>query len=215
MSFFIQLIETTDAERCELEGLQKIQDMLGGKMTREEYIAFLLDLYHVVWHFVPIMGAAASRCPDAFRQVRYHLYHEIEEEKGHELMVLEDLKIFGVEAEAVKARTPSYPVQAMLAYNYYTCERVHPCGVIGMLYALEFISSVYSGQLAAAISLGLKMPLPQGFTFLDSHSAMDLNHLAELRELLQTIDDPAAQKIIMNAIQVNFYLFKQFMLFIT
>ncbi|MDB5764843.1 MAG: hypothetical protein JWQ21_3838 [Herminiimonas sp.] len=211
MSFFIQLLETTDANRCELEGLQKIQDMLNGKMTREEYKTFLIDLYHIVWHFCPIMAAAASRCPDEFVEVRYHLYHNIDEEKGHEKMVLNDLEVFGVDAAAVKASQPSYAVQTLIAYNYYASERIHPCCVVGMLYALELISSVYSGQLATSISLGLDMPLPQGFSFLDSHSAMDLDHVAELRELLQTIEDPSIQDIIINAIKVNFYLFIGFL----
>ncbi|HEV7619452.1 MAG TPA: iron-containing redox enzyme family protein [Burkholderiaceae bacterium] len=211
MSFFIRLLETTDANRCELEGLPKIQEMLNGKMTREEYKAFLIDLYHIVWHFCPIMAAAASRCPDEFKEVRYHLYHSIEEEKGHETMVLNDLKVFGISAETVQASVPSYAVQAMLGYNYYTCERIHPCSVAGMLYGLELISSVYSGELATSISLGLDMPLPHGFTFLDSHSAMDLDHVAELRKLFQTIHDPHVQEIIINAIQMNFYLFTEFM----
>lgn len=211
MSFFIELLETTDANRCELEGLQKIQDMLNGKMTREEYKTFLTDLYHIVWHFCPIMAAAASRCPDQFADVRYHLYHNIDEEKGHEKMVLEDLKVFGVDADTVMSSRPSYAVQTLVAYNYYASERIHPCCVVGMLYALELISSVYSGQLATSISLGLDMPLPDGFSFLDSHSAMDLDHVAELRELLQTIEDPAVQAIIINAIKVNFYLFIAFL----
>lgn len=214
MSFFIRLLEMTDANRCKLEGVQKIQDMLNGKMTRDEYKAFLMDLYHIVWHFCPTMAAAASRCPDQFKDVRYHLYHSIEEEKGHEDMVLADLEVFGVDADTVRASPPSYPVQAMLAYNYYTSERVHPCSVVGMLYALELVSSVYSGQLATSISLGLDMPLPQGFTFMDSHSAMDLDHVAELRELLRTIEDPQVQDIIINAIQMNFHLFIQFMEYI-
>jgi pyrroloquinoline quinone (PQQ) biosynthesis protein C len=201
----------TDANRVELEGLPKIQEMLNGKMTQEEYKAFLMDIYHVVWHFCPIMATAASRCSDEFSEVRSHLYHNIEEEKGHENMVLDDLKAFGVDADAVRANKPSAPVLAMIAYNYYTSERVHPCTVIGMLYSLELISSVYSGQLATSISLGLDMPIAQGFTFLDSHSAMDLDHVAELRELLQKIEDPEVQEIIIDAIQMNFYMFIQFM----
>lgn len=212
MSFFIRLLEMTDANRCELEGLQKIQDMLNGKMGREEYKMFLTNLYHIVWHFCPIMAAAASRCPDEFIDVRYHLYHSIEEEKGHERIVLEDLLTFGVDVATVKAAPVAHSVQALISYNYYASERVHPCCVIGMLYALELISSVYSGQLATSISLGLDMPLHQGgFSFLDSHSAMDLDHVAELRELLQTINDPVVQDIVINSIQMNFYLFIAFL----
>lgn len=211
MSFFIRLIEATDSNRRELEGLEKVQDMLNGKMSHDAYKAFLMDLYHIVWHFCPIMAAAASRCPDRFVEVRYHLYHNIDEEKGHEKMVLNDLKIFGVDANLVTTTPPSHAVQAMLAYNYYACERVHPCSVLGMLYVLEIISSVYGGQVATSISQGLGMPLPDGFSFLESHASMDLDHMANLRELLQTIGDEEVQEIIINAIQMNFYLFMEFL----
>jgi pyrroloquinoline quinone (PQQ) biosynthesis protein C len=211
VSFFIELLELTDESRVELESLPKIQDMLNGRMTLEEYKAFMTDIYHVVWHFCPIMAAAASRCSDDFVEVRQHLYHNIEEEKGHENMVLDDLKALGVDPDTVKASKASYSVQTMIAYNYHTVERVHPCTVIGMLYALELISSVYSGQLATSISLSLDLPMSKGFTFLDSHSAMDLDHIAALRELLQTIKDPKVQEIIIDAIRINFYMFVQFL----
>jgi pyrroloquinoline quinone (PQQ) biosynthesis protein C len=211
MSFFIRLLEATDTNRREMEALPKVQDMLHGRMSRAEYESFLRDLYHIVWHFCPIMATAASRCPDEFIAVRYHLYHNIDEEKGHEGMVLADLAVFGIQAEEVKSAPPSFPVQAMLAYNYHVSERVHPCGVLGMLYVLEIISSVYGGQVARSISEGLGMSLPTGFTFLDSHASMDLDHMAKLRELLQTIEDPVAQEHVINAIRMNFYLFVQFL----
>jgi pyrroloquinoline quinone (PQQ) biosynthesis protein C len=211
MSFFINLIEATDSNRREMEALPKVQDMLHSKMSQDAYKSFLMDLYHIVWHFCPIMAAAASRCPDKYVKVRYHLYHNIDEEKGHEKLVLADLKTFGIEENAVISAPPSYPVQAMISYNYHACERIHPCAVLGMLYVLEIISSVYGGQVAASIAQGLNMPLPQGFTFLESHASMDLDHMANLRELLQTIDDEETQKIIINAIQMNFYLFSEFL----
>jgi pyrroloquinoline quinone (PQQ) biosynthesis protein C len=213
MSFYIRLIETTDRNRREMEAQEKVQKMLNGEMSREEYKRFLMDLYHIVLHFCPIMAAAASRCADSFDAVRYHLYHNIDEEKGHEKMVLADLKTFGVEADAAIKAKPSFPVEAMLAYNYNGCERVHPCSVLGMLYVLEIISSVYGGQVAASIAEGLHMPLADGgFSFLDSHAAMDLDHMANLRALFETIEDSAVQDIIIRAIQMNFYLFTQFLI---
>jgi pyrroloquinoline quinone (PQQ) biosynthesis protein C len=212
MSFYIRLIEVTDRNRRELEAQEKVQKMLNGELSSEEYKRFLMDLYHIVLHFCPIMAAAASRCPDSFDAVRYHLYHNIDEEKGHEKLVLADLKKFGVEQEAVVKAKPSFPVEAMLAYNYHGCERVHPCSVLGMLYVLEIISSVYGGQVATSIAEGLHMQVEDGgFSFLDSHAAMDLDHMANLRVLLETIEDSAVQDIIIRAIQMNFYLFTDFL----
>lgn len=211
MSFFIELIESTDNSRRAMEALPRVQDMLNGRMSREAYKTFLMDLYHIVWHFCPTMAAAASRCPDEFIDVRQHFYESILEEKGHESMVLKDLAAFDVRPELVTASPPSYAVQSMIAYNYHASERIHPCAALGMLYVLEILSSVYGGQVATSISKGLKMELPEGFSFLESHASMDLDHMAKLRTLLQTIRDEPTQKVVINAIHMNFYHFSQFL----
>ncbi|HVB48731.1 MAG TPA: iron-containing redox enzyme family protein [Burkholderiales bacterium] len=208
MSFFITLIESTDASRRELEAIPKMNSMINRGLTLAEYKAFLHDLYYIVWHFCPIMGAAASRCDDRFRNVRYELYERIDEEKNHETWVLEDIEAVGGDVARVRANPPSPPVQAMVAFNYYCADRAHPCSVLGMLYSLEVIASAYAATLAQSIAktLGRDMDGP-GFKFLLSHSAMDQEHVAKLNVLVKTIDDPVAQESIMSATRVNFYQF--------
>jgi pyrroloquinoline quinone (PQQ) biosynthesis protein C len=126
-------------------------------------------------------------------------------------MVVADLKTFGMDEKIVVSTPPSAPVQAMIAYNYYAAERIHPCTVLGMLYVLEIISSVYGGQVAHSIAEGMDMPLPEGFTFLESHASMDLDHMANLRTLLGTIHDPEVQQTVTSSIEMNFYLFIAFL----
>lgn len=207
MSFFIRIVEATDESRRALEEIPKVHRMIHEGLSRPEYTRFLYDLYHVVWHFCPIMAAAAGRLSDRYRQVRYQLYENIEEEKGHEEWVLNDIRAIGADPEEAKRALPSAPVQAMIAFNYSYPDRVHPCGVLGMLYALEVISSVYGGRVAASIMKSLGMPGPEGFTFLQSHASMDQDHMAKLNRLVNTIDDAEAQDAIVNATRVNFYLF--------
>ena len=84
MSFFITLVESSDANRRAIETLPRVHSMMHKGLTLAEYRAFLRDLYHIVWHFCPIMAAAASRCNEGLRNIRYELYERIEEEKGHE-----------------------------------------------------------------------------------------------------------------------------------
>jgi pyrroloquinoline quinone (PQQ) biosynthesis protein C len=207
-SFFITLLEMTDASRREFEAIPKMNAMLARGLPLAEYQAFLHDLYYIVWHFCPTMASAASRCDDAFRNVRYELYERIEEEKGHDLWVLEDVEAVGGDVARIRALPPSAPVQCMLAFNYYCAERAHPCAILGMLYSLEIVASAYAATLAQSIAkaLGRDMDGP-GFRFLLSHSAMDQEHVAKLNILMKTIDDPAAQDAIVNATRVNFYQF--------
>lgn len=207
-SFFITLLEMTDMSRRELEAIPKMSSMLTQGLTLPEYRAFLHDLYYVVWHFCPIIAAAASRCGDEFRQVRYELYERIEEEKNHETWVLDDIRAIGGDVERVVAHPPSSAVQCMVGFNYFCAERSHPCAILGMLYSLEVIASAYAATLSQSIgkAIGRDVDGP-GFRFLMSHSAMDKDHVAKLNALVKTIKDPMAQGAIVNATRVNFYQF--------
>jgi pyrroloquinoline quinone (PQQ) biosynthesis protein C len=208
MSFFITLVEMTDASRRDLEATPKIQSMMHHGLALAEYKALLHDLYHIVWHFCPIMAVAAARCSDRFRDVRYELYERIGEEKGHEMWVLEDIEALGGDVAGAKANPPSAPVQAMIAFNYYGAERVHPCSVLGMLYMLEVVASVYGGKVSDSIARAIGREVDAGgFRFLSSHASMDVEHMAKLNRLVKTIDDAEAQAAIVNSTRVNFFQF--------
>ncbi len=210
MSFFITLIETTDASRRELEAEPKIHSMIHHGLTLPEYRAFLHDLFHIVRHFCPIIAAAASRCDDTYRTVRMELYERIEEEKGHEEWVLDDIRAMGGDIDAARTQPPSAPVQSVIGFNYWAAERQHPCSVLGMLYQLEVISSVYGGRVAGAIAKAVGREVDSGgFRFLTSHASMDQDHMAKLNVLIKTITDPGAQAAIVNSTRVNFHQFGQ------
>lgn len=208
VSFFITLVELTDAGRRELETIPKVHSMIHHGLPLAEYRAFLHDLYHIVWNFCPIMAAAAARCDDRFRNVRFELYERIGEEKGHDAWVLEDIEAVGGDVASIKANPPSAPVQAMIAFNYFGAERVHPCSVLGMLYMLEVVSSVYGGRVSDSIARALGRDVDAGgFKFLTSHATMDVDHMQKLNLLVKTIRDPEAQESIVNSTLVNFYQF--------
>ncbi len=210
MSFFITLVENSDTNRRAIESLPKVHSMIHKGLTLPEYRAFLRDLYHIVWHFCPIMATAAARCDDRLRDIRYELYERIEEEKGHENWVLEDIGAVLGDAAGANAASPSAPVLAMIGFNYYAAERVHPCSVLGMLYVLEVVASVYGGKVADSIARAIgKDVTAGGFRFLSSHATMDADHMAKLNVLLKTIDDPAAQAAVIESTRVNFHQFGQ------
>jgi pyrroloquinoline quinone (PQQ) biosynthesis protein C len=207
MSFFIQLLEMTDASRRDLEALPKVHSLIHHGLSLKEYQAFLHDIYHIVLHFCPIMHAASARCAD-FPGVRAELEERIEEERGHEAWVLEDIDALGGDVSGAKSNLPSSPVQAMIAFNYDGAERGHPCSVLGMLYTLEVVSSVYGGRVADSIARAIDRRVEDGgFKFLVSHTSMDAEHMAKLNLLVRTIADSQAQSAIVNATRVNFFQF--------
>ncbi|MDB5818934.1 MAG: hypothetical protein JWQ11_2574 [Rhizobacter sp.] len=202
--FFIDLVTRTDESRREFENHPAVLCAVAHGLSVERYRALLLQLYHVVWHFNPICAAAASRLPDAFRNIRYFLYSHMEEERGHEAWVLADLDAVGMPVERATAQAPSLVTLALTGYNYWAADRRHPCSVLGMMYALEVIASVYGGPFSAAIKESLLLQDERGITFLASHSTMDAEHLAELRLVLNTIDDTQAQDAIVESTHMNF-----------
>jgi heme oxygenase len=76
-----------------------------------------------------------------------------------------------------------------------------------MLYALEVIASVYGGPFASAIQESLLLDGERGVSFLASHATMDAKHMAELREVLNRVEDEAAREAIVEATLVNFHHF--------
>lgn len=209
MSLNGQLIDITDTNRQALESIPQLQDMLSGEFSRQRYINFLIQLYPVVSHFCPLMAAAAGRCADRYPELRAYLYDHIVEERGHEQMVLDDLESMGVDSFDIPAQLPCPPVQALLGFNYQAIAASDPHSVLGIIYVLEIVSSVYGGRVAKAISRTVNLPLKQGFSFLESHAELDDEHLGELRKVLHSVNDSALEGVLLNSVRTNFYLFRQ------
>ncbi len=209
MSLSGQLIEITDANRHALESIPQLRDMLSGQFSRQRYIDFLIQLYPVVSHFCPMMAAAAGRCADRYPELRHYLYEHIAEEKGHEQMVLDDLESMCVDSSMLPEQPPRPPVQAMLGYNYHALTTGVPHSVLGLIYVLEIVSSLYGGRVAQAVSRSVNLPLSQGFSFLESHAVLDDQHIGELKKVMQSVQESELEDAVLNSVQTNFYLFRQ------
>ncbi|MFO1271671.1 MAG: iron-containing redox enzyme family protein [Rubrivivax sp.] len=207
LPFFAELVSATDEDRRSFETHPVVVAAVGDGMAVERYRRLLLELYHVVWHFNPVCAAAASRLGDEFAEVRYFLYEHMQEEKGHEVWVRNDLEAVGVPASDTVAHRPGPDTLALNGYNYWAADRRHPCSALGMLYALEVIASVYGGPFADAIRESLLLDGDRGVSFIGSHATMDAQHMADLRLILNQVKDKAAQAAIIESVQVNFHHF--------
>ena len=210
-SFFADLIAHTDEDRRAFETHPVLLAAVADGMSVERYRALLLELYHVVWNFNPVCAAAASRMgtPDdeVLQPIRHFLYEHMHEESGHENWVLNDLDAVGVALQPAREHAPSVHTLALNGYNYWAADRRHPCSVIGMLYSLEVISSVYGGPFASAIRERLLLDGDCGVSFIDSHASLDAKHIAELRLVINQISDGRAQAAVVESVKVNFHHF--------
>ena len=205
LPFFADLVMRTDEARREFETNAVVLDAVAHGMTIERYRKLLLELYHVVWHFNPVCAAAASRVPDTLREVRYFLYDHMHEESGHEQWVLNDLEAVGVGHAATIEHLPSLDTLALNGYNYWAADRRHPCSALGMMYTLEVIASVYGGTFSSAIRDSLLLEGDRGISFINSHATMDMEHMATLRQILNTVTDDEARRAIVESTLVNFH----------
>ena len=105
-AFFMELVSRTDEARREFETNSRVLDIVANGLSLERYRRLLLELHHVVWHFNPTCAAAACRITDQHRDVRYFLYDHMNEEKGHEEWVLNDLQVLGCLASRRAASNP-------------------------------------------------------------------------------------------------------------
>lgn len=204
------LLEVTERHRHQIEALPQLGALLDGKYSKASYAKFLVQLYPIVSNFCPLMAAAAGRCADRHAELRKYLYEHIEHEKGHEAMVLEDLNQLGLATKDLPGKNPDAAVRAMLAYNYHAIDRIDPHYVIGMIYVLELTSSGYGAKVAQSMSQSMDQPISRGFTFLDSHGALDDDHLADLMTLIHSLKAPSALEQVVDSVDMNFYLLRQF-----
>ncbi|HSW06870.1 TenA family transcriptional regulator [Aquabacterium sp.] len=211
LPFFAELITRTDEDRRAFETHPTVVDAVANGMSVSRYRALLLELYHVVWHFNPVSAAAASRmgdpAQDALQPIRHFLYEHMHEEMGHETWVLNDLEAIGVTPADARAHAPSAFTLALTGYNHWCAERRHPASVLGMLYALEVIASVYGGPFAAAIRESLLLEGDRGVSFIASHASLDAQHMAELRQVMNRLNGDDALAAVVESVRVNFHHF--------
>ncbi len=208
-NFFLDLVGRTDESRRAFENHPVVMDAVAQGMSLERYRRLLLELYHVVWHFNPVCAAAASRMGDAYQPVRYFLYEHMHEESGHEQWVLNDLQAMGVSPDIGRTHEPAIHTLALNGYNYWGADRRHPCSVLGMLYALEVIASVYGGPFTSALKERLLLDGEQGVSFIGSHATLDAEHMAELRLILNQLPNDGSRDAVVESVTVNFHHFSK------
>jgi pyrroloquinoline quinone (PQQ) biosynthesis protein C len=205
MSFYDRLMNQTSNDREAFMAIPIVQHAIRNGASRELYIEFLTEAYHHVKHTFPLMALAASRTSDE----RYQdaLVEYMEEERGHEKWILDDIRTVGGDQDGVRVGTPRAACQIMVGYAYYAVEHISPYAFLGSVHVLEGISVLLADKLADAMKTSLGLPSDAGFTYLRTHGSLDTDHVAFFRELVDGFDDPATQSIIINNAKIFYRLY--------
>jgi hypothetical protein len=157
---------------------------------RELYSEYLFTVHCVIRASVPLMEAAREHArplspgdPVAAALVDY-LGDHIDEERGHDEWLLDDLETIGIGRAATLARPPSATVASAVGAQYYWIRHYHPvalCGWIGLLEGYppspEFIDDLMART-------GYE---PKAFRTLAAHAELDIGHSGELFAFLDRL----------------------------
>jgi len=206
MSFFHALQEATQDEREELFNVPIIRDALDGKVSLTSYLAFLAQAYYHVRHTVPLMMACGARLPARLEWLRKAVCAYIEDEYGHEAWVLNDVEACGGDKAAVRDGRPSLPIELMVSFLYDQIARDNPVGLFGMVNVLEGTSIALATHAANKIRQRLELP-SSAFSYLQSHGALDIEHMQTYRALMDKLDDPHDQAAVIHSAKVVYKLY--------
>ena len=147
-------------------------------------------LYHTVHASVPLLEAALSEamrleltCPVARALIPY-LGKHIREEKDHDVWVLEDLEVFGIDRKSVIEKIPPSVVATQIGSQYYYIKYAHPLAVVAYLAVVEG-SPPMADQLDRLVtSSGIPKGALRSFY---KHADIDRYHSKELWAFIDTL----------------------------
>jgi pyrroloquinoline quinone (PQQ) biosynthesis protein C len=206
MNFHNRLVEQTADSRSELLRTPIIEACLRGEVSLPSYLAFLREAYHHVRHTVPLLAACKAALPARHAWLRAPLDEYIDEERGHDEWILDDVRACGGDAQGVRHARPAIATEVMVAYAYDTIARGNPLGFFGMVHVLEGTSVSIALLAADAIQRPLRLP-DAAFSYLRSHGTLDQKHTADFARLMERIDDAQDQGAIVHAARVFYRLY--------
>ena len=205
MLFYDRLVSETEKERNGFTSIPLICEAMRSGASRELYVDFLAQAYHHVKHTFPLLALAAARTTDEPYQDA--LVEYMEEERGHEKWILNDIDAMGGSAIAVRDGAPGIACQVMVGYTYYAIEWISPYAMLGSVHVLEGMSTLLADKAADAIQRSLAHRGNDGFSYLRSHGALDIEHVAFFKQLANGIIDARTQQIVIDASKVFYRLY--------
>lgn len=194
MSFYDELQATTAAERAAFLSIPLITETVRSGASRALYIDFLTQAYHHVKHTYPLLALASVHTTDEAYQDA--LVEYMKEERGHEKWILDDIRALGGNADAVRDGKPGDACAIMVGYTYYAVEWISPYAMLGSVHVLEGMSTALADRAAESIHRSLGVNGDKGFSYLRSHGALDIEHVAFFKGLANALPSSAHEVVV-------------------
>ena len=208
MSPYDRLLAVTAPDRAAFLAIPVIAEATRSGVPLAMYLDFLGQAYHHVKHTGALLSRAAARCDDDHAWLQEALLEYCEEERGHELWILDDIAALGGDVQAISNGQPRAPCATMVRTAADSIDAHGPVPMLGMIHVLEGISVLLAEHAAAAIRRALGMPASgKGFRYLTSHGALDRAHVAFFATLVNRLEDPAAEAQLAHSARTMYRLY--------
>jgi pyrroloquinoline quinone (PQQ) biosynthesis protein C len=205
MTPYEYLLTETAAARAEFLSTPLLARAVAGRVPRSLYIEFLAQAYHHVRHTCFLMSLAAEKTADSKYRAALKTY--MAEEDGHEQWILDDITAMGGDADAVACSRARPPCRAMVGYAHYAIDWISPYSLLGMIHVLEGTSAELATKAANALENSFGLTSSEGLVYLRSHGALDVDHAAFFKDLINQICNPSAMPAIIDTATMMYWLY--------
>ncbi len=206
MTFFEDLVAETAKERAVLFNLPIIRAGSEGRISLDDYVAFLTEAYHHVKHTLPLLMACGAKNSERLEWLRSGMAEYAGEEIGHHEWILNDIAACGRDPDEVRKGRAGFETELMVAYAYDTIARGNPVGFLGMVLVLEGTSVQIASRAAKAIKKSLNLP-DSAFSYLTSHGVLDIGHTAFFESLVNRLEEPSDREAVVHCAKMFYRLY--------
>lgn len=210
MTRFDEIVAATqlDQYRC-VDQNPLFEIVLGGRMTRAHYVAYLRETAHLVRHTSRALSLAGARLGDERRELRDWFFEQVREENGHDLFCFKDLKNLGEDPEKTIDGLPMAGAWGLVSQNYHMATYGNPIGILGVASATEGLGATVAGRIADYLVETYRIP-SNAVSFLRSHAGFDAKHLEAVRDAINDlIDDPADVRAVLHGRRMTYHYYGQ------
>jgi hypothetical protein len=181
MSLFDEITKATehDYRKFILEN-PLLRTIMHGIVTKAHYVAYLRETYHLVRHTSRALSLAGARLTDDKRDLRNWFFEQVQEENGHDLFCIKDLRNIGEDPTVVLDGVPMAGAWGLITQNYYMATYGNPIGILGVATATEGLGADFGTNFSQILTTKFNLP-SNAVTFLKSHGGFDVQHLEDAR----------------------------------
>ena len=158
-----------------------------GKFSRQAYLAYLRETFHLIRHTSTILARAASRLPDEQRGLRGWLLEQAVDEHNHDLLCITDIEALGEEPAKFLAVPPRRGAWGLITQTFYLADQ-DPVAILGYFLTTEGIGASYAAKYADLLTSPMYGYKSNQVTFLRAHGGFDVKHFEEVKKFMDELD---------------------------